>query len=106
MSILLTDEISFWENVIAHSDWVLLFCSDDESDDVDISHFPINALLPKYGFAMRFCQINLRMTPELGQKLDLTEAPTFLLLRHGHVIDEREGILTSSELEEFIENHW
>lgn len=105
MSIIDVNEQSLFEEVVCHDGLLLLACSNFKARNATPLRAIMNELSQRYGFAVRFCQINTANNPTFSQTVAISHNPTFLLMRNGRVIDERNGFMSQDELEVLLENN-
>lgn len=106
MPIIQVNELSLFDDVLSYKGLVLLTCIDVRHKKWAALQTAIDELTLSYGFAIRFCQLNTTNNSFLQNKLEIETIPAFLLMRDGHIIDEREGFIVQSELESFLESHF
>lgn len=105
MPIIQVNEQSLFDDVLNYKGLVLLTCIDIRHKKWAVLQTAIHELTLLYGFAIRFCQLNTANNSLLQKKLEIETIPIFLLMRDGHIIDERDGFIAQSELESFLESH-
>jgi thioredoxin 1 len=55
--------------------------------------------------ALKVCQLNVDEAPGLAQRYNILSIPTFVLVRHGQVVDQFSGSMSKEKLVERVGRH-